>query len=82
MVDLVHCLTRLLFFDIPLLNYYINPVSSIIFCLFSGEIYLSLGISVSHSTVSEVFCREFIHTFEILVILLPIKSPVVASAVF
>ena len=43
-VDLVYCLTNLLFFYIPLLYYYINLRSSIIFCLFSGDIYLSLYI--------------------------------------
>ena len=61
--------------------YYINLRSPIIFCLSSGEIYLSLGIS-SSSFVSELFCSE---VFEIPVILsailFPMKSPV-ASAVF
>ena len=60
--------------------YYINLRSPIIFCLSSGEIYLSLGISSSF--VSELFCSE---VFEIPVILsailFPMKSPV-ASAVF
>ena len=54
------------------------------FCLFSGDIYLSLGISLSFSfvTVSKLFCCKFFETFVILsVILLPIKSPV-ASSVF
>ena len=40
----MYCLTNLLFFYIPLLYYYINLRSSIIFCLFSGDIYLSLYI--------------------------------------
>ena len=69
MVELVHCLTFLLFFDISLLYYYINLRSSIIFCLFSEDVYLSLGISVSLSIVSEVFCGK---SFEVLVILLAI----------
>ena len=43
-VDLVYCLTNLLFLYIPLLYYYINLKSSIIFCLFSGDTYLSLYI--------------------------------------
>ena len=82
MVDLVYCLTNLLFFDVPLLYYYINLRSSIIFCLSSGDIYLSLGISLSCSfvTVSELFCCK---VFEIFVIrsgiLLPIKLPVVSA---
>ena len=54
------------------------------FCLSSGDIYLSLGTSLSCSfkTVFELFCRERFETFVILLaILLPIKSPI-ASAVF
>ena len=80
------------FFDISLLYYYLNVKSSITFCLFSRDIYLSLGICLSYSfiTVSELFCCKFFKTFVILpsynlatasAILLPIKSPVV-SAVF
>ena len=51
---------------------------------FSGDIYLSLGISLSFSfvTVSELFCCQFFETFvTLLAILLPFRSPV-ASAVF
>ena len=83
MVDLVHYLTNLLFFDIPLLYYYINLISSVILCLSSGDIYLSLGISLSYSfvIVSELFCGELLETFVVLVaILLPIISPVVSAA--
>ena len=60
-----YCLTNLLFFDIPLLYFYINPRSTIIFCLSSGDIYLSLDISLlcSFVTVSELFCREFFWDF-------------------
>ena len=60
MVDLVYYLTNLLVFDGPLLYYYINLRSSIIFCLSSGDIYLSLGTSLSCSivTVFELFCGE------------------------
>ena len=58
--------------------YYINLVSSIIFCLSSGDIYLSFGISVSLSNVSEAFCGDLFVI--LLATLLPIKSPV-ASAV-
>ena len=82
------CLTNLLFFDITLLYYYILLKSSIIFCLFSGNICLSLRISLwgllfssSFLTVSELFC-EVLEAFEIFyAILLLIKSPV-ASTVF
>ena len=68
MVDLVYCLTKLLFFDILLLYYYINIRSSRFFCISSGDIYVSLGIpfSCSFVTVSELFCGEI---FEIFVIL-------------
>ena len=68
MVDFVYCLTNLLFFDIQLLYYYISFRSSIIFGLSSGDIYLSLGISLSYSflTVSDLFCCEFFETFVIL----------------
>ena len=58
MVDLMYCLTYLLYFDIALLYYCIDLRSLIIFCHSSGDIYLSLGISLSCSfvTVSELFC--------------------------
>ena len=54
-----------------------NLRSSIIFCLSSGDIYLSLGISLSNSflTVSDLVCCEGFKTFVILLaILLLIKS--------
>ena len=68
---------------LPLLYYYINLRSSI-FCLFSGDKYLSFDVSlsnlifyVSFSTVSEVFCGEVFKTFVILsAISLSIKSSV------
>ena len=60
MVDLVCCLTNLLFFDIQLLYYYINLNVSIICCISFGDTYLSFDISVSLSTVSEVFCGDFL----------------------
>ena len=66
---------------IILLYYYINLRSLTIFCLFFWDIYLSLSISVSLPTVSEVFCGEFLKTFVILlVIFLPIKLPVASAA--
>ena len=72
---------KFIIFDIPLL-YYTNLNSSIVCCLFSGDICLSFGVSISFSTVFE--CNSF-RDFEISVILsailLLIKSPV-ASAVF
>ena len=77
-------LINLLFYDIPLLYYYTNLNLSIIFCLFSGDIYLSLGISLSYAlvAVSELFSCEFFETpVTLLPILLPIKSSV-ASSVF
>ena len=80
---MMYFLTNLSFFDIPLLYYYINLRSSLIFCLSYGDIYLSLGSSLSCSflTHSELFCCEVFETFVILsTILFPNKSPV-ASAV-
>ena len=79
MVDLVYCLISLLFFDILLLYYYINLRSTIICCLSSEDVYLSLGISLF---ISKLFCGEFFQIFVILsAILLAIKSQV-ASGVF
>ena len=68
-----------------MLYFCINCRSSITLCFCSGDIYLSLGISLSSSfvTVSELLCSEF---FEILVIisanLLPIKSLVASGVVW
>ena len=59
MVELVYWLTSVLFVDIPSLCY-INLNLSIICCLSFGDIYLSFGISVSLSTVSEVCCGDFL----------------------
>ena len=57
-------------------HYYISLRSSIIFCYLSRDIYLSVGISFSLSTVSEVSCGEFLEAFLIsFAILLLIKSP-------
>ena len=67
MVDLMYSLTNLIYFNILLLYYYINLISSIIYCLSSGEIYILLGILLS------VFCEAFAILSEIL---LTIKSPV------
>ena len=72
----------LLFFDIPLLHYYINLSSSIIACLSSGDTYLSLGISLSCSfvIVFQLFCGKVFQTFIIIsAILFPVKSTVVFS---
>ena len=87
MVDLIYCLTNLLFFDIPLSYYYTNLNSPVICCFFSGDIFLCFGISVPFSSVfkcNSFECNSF-GGFETLVILsaisLPIKSSV-ASAVF
>ena len=84
MAELVYCLANLLYFDISLLCYYSNLRSSIIFCLSSGDIYLSLGNSLSRSfvTVSELICCKFFKSIVILsAYLLPIKSSV-SSAYF
>ena len=79
MVDLVCGSTDLLFFDIPLINYYINFNRQVFFL----EIFLLVFLYILFfSNVSELFCSKFLETFVILsATLLPIKSPV-ASAVF
>ena len=71
--------TGLLLFDISYYLYvYINPSSSIIYCLFSGDIYLSFGILASNpvSSVSDVLLEEdFCYFIAIqIIILLPIRS--------
>ena len=77
----MYCLANLLFFDTALF-YYTNLNSSIISCLFSGEIYLSFDISISFSFVFECNSFEDFETLAVLsAILLPIKSPV-APAIF
>ena len=84
MVDLVYYQTNLLSLDISLLYGHINFRLSITLCLSSGDIYHSLGISLSCSfvIVTELFCGELLEIFVfLLAILLSIKSPV-ASAVF
>ena len=77
---MMHHLTNLLFFGIPLLYYYINLNSSIIFCLSCGDIYLSFGISL----LAAFECDSLAGIFKILLlfaIVLPTKSQV-ASDVF
>ena len=73
MIDMVFCIKSLLFLVIPLF-YYINLNSSIISCLSSRVMFLSFSISVSLSTVSEVFRGDV--CLILLSTLLPIKSPV------
>ena len=59
MVNLMYCLTNFLFFDIPLL-YYVNFNSSLICCLFSGDIFFSFGVSVSSKLCWECsFFKDF-----------------------
>ena len=66
---------------IPLLSYYINPRSSIIFWLFSVDRCRSFGQN-SVFSVSEVFFGEVLETFVTFSeILLPMKSAV-ASVIF
>ena len=81
MVDLKYCLKNVLFLNIPVLYYYINIRSSIIFCLSFGDIDLFLGISLSYSfvAVSELFCGKI---FEIFVILSAILLPVILNLSF
>ena len=78
MADLVYCLINLLFFNIPLLCCYTNLNSLIMCCRFSGDTYLSFGISIS--LLALVLCSSIEDFFEIFVILsailVPIKSPV------
>ena len=74
----MYYLKNLLFFDIPLFHYYNYHNSSIICCRFSGDKYLSFGISIlSFCTYLEDFFKCVIFS----AILLPVKSPV-SSAVF
>ena len=62
-----------------------NLNSSIIWCLYSRDMYLFFGVTLTTSSSVSLFCNSFADFFEALVILsaifLPIKSPV-ASAVF
>ena len=52
---LMHCLTNLLNFGIPLLYCYTKLNSSIICCLSSGDMYLLLGVALSTSTPTSLF---------------------------
>ena len=62
MVHLVYYLTNLLFFDISRLYYYIIVKSATILCISSGDVYISLGISLSCSfvIVSELLGGELL----------------------
>ena len=65
----MHYLSNLLFFDIPLLYYDINLNSSMICCLFCGDIYLSFGISLlALFGCNSVECNSFGDFFDVLVI--------------
>ena len=57
---LIWCIIQriVLFFDIVLLYFCVNLTSLIIYCIFSGDIYLSLCTFSSFVTVSELFCNE------------------------
>ena len=70
---MVHCISNLLFFDIPLSYYYTNLNSSII-CLFWGDMYLSFDTSVSLLELS--FCNFLGDFFKTLVILSAILLPI------
>ena len=85
MVDLVYYLANLIFFDVTLLYYYNNLRSSINFCHSSGDLKLSLGISLfscSFVIVSELFCSEFPEAFIFLLAILLTVKPPAASAIF
>ena len=72
MVDLIYCLTNLLIFDITLLHS-TTLDSSLICCLFSGDLYLPFGIPFS----AKSFCEcNFLEDFEALVILSAILLPI------
>ena len=89
MVGLVYYLTNWLFIGVLSLTNTSILNHRQFLCLFSGEVYLSLGISLSFLifsiafiTVSELFCSQVLEAFVILLaILLPVISPV-ASAIF
>ena len=81
MVYLMHHLSNLLFFGIPVLYYYISLNSSIICCLSFGEIYLSFGISLLTSFDCIYLLCDFLDELVILsAIFLPTKSPVASAA--
>ena len=58
--DLMRCLKNLLFFDIPLLYFYTNLNSLIIYCLSSGDMYLFWYILLFRCFVilSETFSKH------------------------
>ena len=71
----MYCLTNSLFFNILLLYYYTYLNSSIICCLFAGDIYSSFGtyILLLASSICG-YLQDFFETLAILsAILLPIK---------
>ena len=85
MVDLMHYLTDLLFFSIPLLYCYIILNSSIICCLSSGDMYLFYVASISSfcNSLGDFFECKSVEPFIILSeILLPIKPPVGSAGFF
>ena len=56
MADLMHYLTNLLFFDVPLLYCYTNLNSSIVLCLSSEDMHLFFGASIS--LLASSFCKH------------------------
>ena len=66
MANSLYHLISLLFFEIPLLYYYINLRSFIIFYLLSEDRYLSFGISrysASFITVRKILCGKVLETY-------------------
>ena len=51
-----------------------------IFCFFSGDINISLGISVSLSTVAEVFCGVLFENFVVLLAAILLIRPPFSSS--
>ena len=72
MVDLMYCLTNLIFF--VLIMYYINKKSSRIFCRFCGNIYFPFAVSIYFSSIYEAGSRV------LPAIMLTIKSSVASAA--
>ena len=67
MVDLMHFLTNLLFFNIPLLHCYTSLNSSITCCLSSGDMYLFFVASIS-LLVSSFFSATLLN-------IIPLSAP-------
>ena len=75
MFDLLHCLTNLLFFDVRLyLCIYINSSSAIVFCLFYGDKYRSVNISIDFSSIGEMVSGALRDTVPVIYLLIYYKA--------